>query len=472
MRPIGLVLLVGLLFGQPAERVQAARQAFLAGRYADAAKIYRELVRENPGQPGLRLSLGLALEKAGQPGEAIPELEACVRAQPDLAGAWFLLGLAQQQLGHPREAIAPLRHALQLDPKNDQARLELADAELASGNPRDAAAEFRALTENRPGMAKAWYGLALSYLASGERAFSKVGEVAPASGFWIALLGRAQAAEGHDAEALRLYADAIQASPGLQGLHAARAAIFRAQGQTALAEAEGQEEARVPRPDCRRDPAACACLEGAWEKALNEARQSPAVSNLYWASIGAGKLAEQSFAHLAALPESAEVHEMNAEAQQRMGRRTDAVAEWRKALAMRPEDRRLRARLAESLLKNREYEEAQKLLEPLAQASPENGEWRYLLGETLFEQRRTEEALPHLLAAQRLLPDHLPALEALGRAYLQLDQADKAIPLLERARPVDEGPIEFALSSAYRKVGREQEAAAALARYRELTGAK
>ncbi len=92
-------------------------------------------------------------------------------------------------------------------------------------------------------------------------------------------------------------------------------------------------------------------------------------------------------------------------------------------------------------------------------------------GEALFEQRRADAALPHLIISQRLQPDHLPTLEALGRAYLALGQPAKAISLLERARPLDTGAISFALSSAYRRVGREEEAQAALARYRQLSGA-
>jgi tetratricopeptide (TPR) repeat protein len=452
-----------------AAKSRAARQAMLTGRYGEAVVLYRQLVRALPAEKGLRLSLALALEKDGQPSAAIPELEACTRAEPQSAPAWFLLGLAHQQLGHAREAVAPLRKAVELDPRNSQARLELADAELASGNPREAAEDFRALASAYPDMPKAWHGLGLAYLASGERAFLRVGEMAPQSGYWFALAARAQAAEGHYAEALNLYAEAIRVAPGLSGLHAARAAAYRAAGHADWAAIEEERDLHTPNPDCAREPAACACLSGDWAKALNAARESATVSNLYWASIAAGKLAEESFARLRSLPESADIHELLAEAAQRLGRRTQAVEEWRKALAAHPEERRVQGRLAEALLRNREHDEAERILEPLVRSAPENAEWQYLLGETLFEQRLAEEALLHLETARRLRPDDLPTLEALGRVYLDIGDAKKAIPLLERALPVDEGAIEFALSSAYRRAGREQDAAAALARYREIT---
>ena len=69
-------------------------------------------------------------------------------------------------------------------------------------------------------------------------------------------------------------------------------------------------------------------------------------------------------------------------------------------------------------------------------------------------------------------PGHLPASEVLGRVYLALGQPQKAITLLEKARPLDDGAISFALSSAYRRLGREPESRAALARYQQLTRQK
>src|SRR5262249_13519029 len=58
-----------------AAKSSAAKQAIVAGRYPEAIRIYRELVKAMPDNAGLRLNLGLALDKAGQPGAAIPELQ-------------------------------------------------------------------------------------------------------------------------------------------------------------------------------------------------------------------------------------------------------------------------------------------------------------------------------------------------------------------------------------------------------------
>jgi predicted Zn-dependent protease len=482
MRLSGGISLVAALFctaaGVPAQeevlaaKSRAGNQALAAGRYTEAIRIYRELVAALPENPGLRFNLGMALDRAGQPAAAIPQLEHSTRAQPDFAPAWFLLGLAYQQLGKPHQAIAPLRKAVSLEGGESRAQLELADAELAAGQPRDSAEGFRALAVAHPEMAKAWQGLGLSYLSLGERAFARLAETEPDSGYWHALAGRARAAEGRYAESLALYQNAIRALPYLPGLHAARAAIYGQTDHPDWAVVEQKRESGLPKPDCSSHKAACAYLAGEWLSALAEAEKSAVPENLYWVSLACATLAEESFLHIASLPPSAEIHELLAESNQRMGRRVDAVGEWRKALEMAPDDRRIKGRLAESLIRNRQYEEAEQLLKPLVSGQPENGEWQYLLGDTLFEQRRADAALPHLIAAARLLPGHLPASEVLGRAYLALGQPEKAVASLEKARSLDDGAISFALSSAYRRLGREPEARAALARYQQLTARK
>jgi tetratricopeptide (TPR) repeat protein len=453
----------------PAAKSTAAKQALQSGRYAEAIKLYRELTRVLPDNAGLHFNLGLALDKNGQPAEAVPELERATKSEPKFGPAWFLLGLAYQQLGQPQKAIDPLRRAVRLEPANTQALFELADAELATGDPAAAAESFRTLAARQPGMAKAWQGLGLAYVALAERVFALAGERAPQSGYWCALAARARAGEGRYANALSLYSEALKQLPSLTGLHAERAAIYRQTSHPDWAEMEEQREASLPKLDCTSRPAGCAYLAGDWERVLTEARKAATPENFYWSSLAYGKLAEQSFAKLAQLPPSAEIHELQAESFQRMGRRAEAVAEWRKALAMAPADRRLQGRLAESLARNRDYEEAARLLEPLAAQQLENGEWQYLLGDALLEQHRESDAAPHLVAAVRLKPDFLPAHEALGRACLALGRYGEAVTNLEQALAIDDGAVSFALSSAYRRLGRTEDANRALARYRELT---
>jgi tetratricopeptide (TPR) repeat protein len=452
-----------------AAKSRLAKQALVNGRYAEAAALYRELLKALPDNAGLRLNLAIALDKAGQPSAAIPELARVTRADPSLAPAWFLLGLAYQQLNQPRNAIPPLREAVRLDRRNSSAMLELADAELTTGDARGAAKDFGALAAVEPGSAKAWEGLGRAYLSLSEASYRQLENLAPDSPYFVALLARSRASEERYGDALSLYANALERERDLPGLHAARAGIYRQTKHDDWAAIEAERESHAPKPDCSRRTAACAYLAGDWLDALAASAQRRSAENLYWSALASSQLAEESFTRLATFPQSPEIHAVVADSYQRLGRRMDAVAEWRKAVELAPADRLFLARLAESLVRARAYPEAERILTPLVAGQPENGEWQYLLGNLLLQLKRDGEALPHLLAATGRLPDLLPAQEALGRVYLDLGKPAEAAAHLEKARALDDGSISFALNSAYRQLGKQVEARAALDRYRALT---
>jgi predicted Zn-dependent protease len=465
------VLLSGRLFAQDQALLAKSKQAHQdmeAGRFGDAAELYRELVKAIPDEPRLRLNLAIALDKAGQPAEAIPELQAVVSAEPKLEAAWFLLGVANAQLKRPRDAIGPLRQAVQLNQSNWRALFELADAELSSGEPTAAAQDFGRLAKNQPDLAKAWEGLGLAYLTLSDRAIMSIKEVDVHSPYWYALLAQTRVSEGDPDSAAGLYLRAIERDPQIPGLHAALAAVYTELDRASDAAKEEQLEAALPKANCAAASARCLFQRGDWQGALNESSTRPTIANRYWASLASRKLAEQSLSHLSKLAASGEVHELLADSAQRAGRRLDAIAEWRKAIEAEPGNARLEGRLAESLYRAREYPEAQRRLEALVKAQPENPDWQYLLGVTLARQSREEEALPFLEKAVRLEPDFLPAQENLGRVYLKLGQPAKAVTCLERALPIDDGSISFSLSSAYRRLGRREEERRAFARYQQM----
>jgi tetratricopeptide (TPR) repeat protein len=452
-----------------AEKNRRANQALAENRFGEAIALYRELVKALPDNPGLRMNLGIALDRAGQPSAAIPEFERVTRATPSSAAAWFLLGLAYQQLNQPQQALAPLREAVRLDPNDGNALLELGDAELTTGAARGAVRDFGALTILKPDLPKAWEGLGRAYLSLSEGSFQLLNNQVPESPYSLALAARSRASQERYADALSLYAGAIEKAPELSGLHAARAEIYRQSGHEDWARTEIERESQIPKPDCARRPAACAWMAGDWKGAVSAAAKTQSPENLYWTALAGSHLAEESFNRLASLPQSPEIHAVLADSYQRLGRRLEAVAEWRKALELNPSDRLLQARLAESMVKARIYGEAEPILTALVTRQPENGEWQYLLGNLLLQLKRDEEALPHLLIATKRMPNLLPADEALGRVYLDLGKPSEAAAFLEKARPLDDGSLSFALSSAYRQLGRADEARAALARYRALT---
>src|SRR6266581_1090186 len=107
-----------------------ARQLMASGRFEEAIPIYRQMVKAEPGNPGLLLNLGLAQHMAGHEREAIPTLEEVLKAQPDSLPALISLGSARMALNQSTEAIAPLRKALAAKPTDLETRGLLASALL------------------------------------------------------------------------------------------------------------------------------------------------------------------------------------------------------------------------------------------------------------------------------------------------------------------------------------------------------
>ena len=257
--------------------------------------------------------------------------------------------------------------------------------------------------------------------------------------------------------------------PRFPGLHLARAEIYHRTKHDDWAAIEQERESQVAQTGVR---STTGCVRLSLCRLATHAsgcRPVRSPENLYWSTLASSHLAEESFNKLAKFPQAPGMHSVLADYYQRTGRRLDAVAEWRRAVDLEPSDGMLQGRLAESLFRARVYPEAERILTALVAQQPENGEWQYFLGDVLLQLTRDEDALPHLVAATRLSPNLLPAQEALGRVYLDLDKPDKAVAHLVKARPLDDGAISFALSSAYRKLGRQQEAGAALARYQGLS---
>jgi len=74
--------------------------------------------------------------------------------------------------------------------------------------------------------------------------------------------------------------------------------------------------------------------------------------------------------------------------------------------------------------------------------------------------------------AVQLSPELTGAHSALGRAYMSLGEAAKAIPHLKEGLSSDEdGSLHFQLSQAYQRTGQKELARRTLAQYQEITKA-
>lgn len=409
MLPVLLIAISTLALAQPADIAtlsKLGKAALAAGHHEEAARIYRAMVAQLPNVGGLRLNLGLALFNAGKLRAAAAELQTALRLEPGLGPATMMLGLCHAKLGEPLAAIPLLERSLQAEPGNAVVLLELADSYYATGRFAPAVQHFRKLTVLQPANPVAWRGLGLSLTEHSQALFAKL---PPASAEALTLQARARLAADEPKAAFSLLRQALERNPAFGPAHGSLAELYSKAGHAGWA-SSSQSKATPP--------------AGLFAEVVNESSQ-----------------ALEAFARLAALGPSAALYETEADAARARGAHPDAIAAWRKALALQPGAASLERGLARALFQGRSYEEALPLLAKHGLS--------YELGEALLESGNAEAAIPHLLKIRA------PAAQAaLGRAYLALDQPAKALVPLRAALAGDtDGSLHFQLARALQRTG-------------------
>ncbi len=381
------VLLLAIQLAAPpdalAEKSERARQAMAGERFEEAEKLYSELVRSTPGNPGLLMNLGLAQQAAGKHARAVEQFQAVVKLEPEFAPGWLLLGMSLVKLGRLESAVAPLERTLELEPGHHGARQELAGALLELGRFEDAAARYFKLVQAEPGNPDAWCGLGLSYLAAGREALAALEKAAPASAEWYAAQARLRAERRDFPGAFALYRKALAASPDFFGVHGALAEIYRQTGHADWAATEEERETAAAPPDCQRQPLACEFHDARYWQLIEAARSRQSAESWFWRFQAYGELALIAWTRLAELPPSAEWHEAMAVFHSAQGRFAEAAAQWRQALELAPSDRRLQRELGLTLWLARDLDGARTLLARLGSAAG----FDEALGRALLEAR-------------------------------------------------------------------------------------
>jgi len=95
------------------------------GREADAERLFRDNIKQEPYEGRLRLNYGTFLLDRGRLEEARRQLKLAVRDAPENPDAWTNLGVVQARLGKPDRATECFERALRLEPGNQTARTNL-----------------------------------------------------------------------------------------------------------------------------------------------------------------------------------------------------------------------------------------------------------------------------------------------------------------------------------------------------------
>lgn len=194
--------------------VESAMRAHKAGRLAEAAQSYQQVLALDAGSVVALSNLGLLLGETRQYEQAESLLRRAVSLAPNYADVHANLGAVLHDQNRFDEAIVCCETGLKLAPDNRKMLNTLASSLSGAGRYEDAIALLTKMTRARPGFAKGHHFLGTIYVRLGRcdeavAAFRKAFEIDPAevgsivaAGECLLVHGRAEEALGHLEQAL------------------------------------------------------------------------------------------------------------------------------------------------------------------------------------------------------------------------------------------------------------------------------
>jgi len=130
-----------------------------AGRLGEAEKVYREILRTNPGNVDALRLLGTLTMAIGRIHQAENLFRRAVAYAPDYVEAHLDLGRALKEQQRLQDAIVSFERAIELEPASVQANFLLASVLAPAARTHDAIEAYRNVLRIRPRHAGAWLGL-------------------------------------------------------------------------------------------------------------------------------------------------------------------------------------------------------------------------------------------------------------------------------------------------------------------------
>ena len=148
-------------------RLGAAQLA--AGHYAEAEKVFRDLVYAGDPLPTGYVGLAQVLLRTGRAEDAVAVLAiAQQKIGPNFLISYFR-GLAFERAGKPEEVVTAFRDAVKLDPNNAEAHLSLGKAEMSAGRLDAAICELQEALRLSPTNDQARRVLSKAYARAGDK---------------------------------------------------------------------------------------------------------------------------------------------------------------------------------------------------------------------------------------------------------------------------------------------------------------
>jgi tetratricopeptide (TPR) repeat protein len=163
----GVLILAGLLclsasLNADDSLVDKIHEAQTSGKYAEAGKLYLQLIATGTDTPEVRSNCGIMLHLAGRNRDALEQFRVALRQKPDLAGANLFAGISEFELGDMPAALAFLEKASHLGPNDPTPLLALGKVYVATRDFKRANDSYAKAVRLDSHLAEAWYGLGVT----------------------------------------------------------------------------------------------------------------------------------------------------------------------------------------------------------------------------------------------------------------------------------------------------------------------
>lgn len=420
------------------------------------------------------------------PEPALDCYENAHRLEPDEPGWLYYLGFVESDLGNLEQAVGYFERVLRLEPADLAARIRLGQLELDRDRPEAAEGHFRRALEIDPQLAAGEHGLGLVAARRGNHAeaverFRRTLELQPEADLVHYTLGQSLRHLGQIDEAR----EALQRR-GSRKVQFPDPRVDRLSDTSAVSSLQLVRELAADRegfPDLRflsYTLSQLASLGGAVERLeqdllswpeerrdadrVQRARLHYALGGLWVNRNQPDKARQHLRTALELLPDLVDARVKLANSLARDRRFEEAVEELTRVLEATPDDAAARLKRAASRMALGRWQEAADDLRTLERADPNNFEVQGRLAVTLERLGRAEEAIARYQAAARLEPSTERAARAHVQAaslMLQTGAVQAAVPELERAVELDPAHLDARITLAGLMV-RAQKPAAAL----------
>ena len=428
--------------------------AHQSGRHGEAVELIGRAIALKDDEPAFHLNMGLALKSLGRLDDAVASYDRAIALAPDMPEAHNNRAVALRGVGAAGRALAACERALACRPDFAAAESNRGDIFQDLGRLDEAVASYDRALALDPSLLTTHHGRGTALLASGKPAEA-------IASFDRALALRADYADGHasraDAlyhqrrlpEALAGYDRALALRPHLAALHHNRGNVLADLGRPAealasydraLALQPNLAETHIARANMLRSQGAYDLAVAGYDRAIAlKPDLAPAHYNRGDALARRGDFEEAIASYDRALtirPEFAEAHLDRGTALKNRGLLDEAIAAYDRAIALGADIALAHAGRAEALHRQGKQEDALAGYERALALDPKFAVAHHGRGSVLADLNRLEEALASYDRTLGLAPEmpdtqnnRANVLHALGRYDEAIAGFDRAIAL-------------------------------------------